>query len=119
MAQRYQLEDPVHLDGLAQELAAAQIVPAAEIPEDVVTLYTRMRLRFLRPRSTVSCQIVLPTELNFSAGRASVLSPLGTALIGRREGDDVDYVVRGVPRRVRIAEILYQPETAERVSAAG
>jgi regulator of nucleoside diphosphate kinase len=56
-------------------------------------------------------------ELNFSAGRVSVLSPLGTALIGRRAGDRLQYLVRGLPRNVRIASILYQPEADQRRTA--
>jgi regulator of nucleoside diphosphate kinase len=117
-ARRDKLEDPVHLNGLALELEAATIVPAAEVPEDVVTLHTRMKLEFPDSRRATSCQIVLPTELNMSAGRVSVLSPLGTALIGRRVGDDIAYVVRGISRSVRIAGILYQPEAAERRKGA-
>jgi regulator of nucleoside diphosphate kinase len=117
-ARRDKLEDPVHLNGLAQELQAATIVPAGEVPQDVVTLHTRMKLEFPDTRRITSCQIVLPTELNLSAGRVSVLSPLGTALIGRRVGEDVEYVVRGIPRSVRIAGILYQPEAAERRKGA-
>jgi len=113
-ARRDKLEDPIHLNSLAQELEAATIVPAEEVPEDVVTLHTRMKLEFPDSCRTISCQIVLPTELNMSAGRVSVLAPLGTALIGRRVGDDVEYVVRGLPRNVRIAGILYQPEAVER-----
>jgi regulator of nucleoside diphosphate kinase len=113
-ARRNKLEDPVHLDSLAQELEAATIVPASDIPADVITLHTRMKLEFPDASRTTSCQIVLPTELNLSAGRVSVLSPLGTALIGRRVGDDVEYAVRGIQRTARIAGILYQPETAER-----
>lgn len=113
-ARRDKLEDPIHLDSLAQELEAAAIVPADEVPGDVVTLHTRMKLEFPDASRFTSCQIVLPSELNLSAGRVSVLSPLGTALIGRRAGDAVEYSVRGIARSVRIAEILYQPEAAER-----
>jgi regulator of nucleoside diphosphate kinase len=113
-ARRAKLEDPVYLDNLAQELDAATIVSGEQVPEDVVTLHTRMKLEFPDSRRLTTCQIVLPTELNMSAGRVSVMSPLGTALIGRRVGDDVEYSVRGLPRRVRIEEILYQPEAAER-----
>jgi regulator of nucleoside diphosphate kinase len=113
-SRRDKLEDPVHLNGLARELDAATVVPGEDVPADVVTLHTRMKLEFPESQRTMSCQVVLPTELNFSAGRVSVLSPLGTALIGRRVGDDVKFAVRGVPRSVRIVEILYQPESAER-----
>jgi len=113
-ARRDKLEDPIHLNNLAQELDAATIVSPEEVPEDLVTLHTRMKLEFPDSYRTISCQIVLPTELNLSAARVSVLSPLGTALIGRRVGDDVEYAVRGLPRSVHIAGILYQPEAAER-----
>jgi regulator of nucleoside diphosphate kinase len=116
-ARRDKLEDPLHLDGLARELQAASIVPADQVPADVVTLHTRLKLEFPDAQRTISCQVVLPMELNFSAGRVSVLSPLGTALIGRRAGDRLQYLVRGLPRNVRIASILYQPEADQRRTA--
>lgn len=114
VARRNKLEDACHLNDLASELDSATVVPGPDMPDDVVTLHTRVRLEFPHTARPTTCQLVLPTELNMAAGRVSVLSPLGTALIGRRTGDDVDYSVRGIRRSVRVLGIVYQPESAER-----
>jgi regulator of nucleoside diphosphate kinase len=97
---------------LERELCKATIVPAEEVPYDVVTLHSRVKLELPNTRGPTSVQIVLPLEWNLAAGRISVLSPLGTALIGCKAGDEVEYVVRGSTRRARIVSVQYQPEAA-------
>ena len=115
---RGRFEDTVYIEELERELGVATVVPGEEIPEDVVTLHSRVKLKFPNlPRAT-SVEVVLPLELNLAAGRISVLSPLGTALIGCRAGDEVEYNVRGSLRRARILSVQYQPEAAEKRRAA-
>ena len=46
------------------------------------------------------------------ADRVSVLSPMGTALLGARVGDMLEYEGATGPERARIADIVYQPEAA-------
>ena len=40
----------------------------------------------------------------------SILAPIGTAIIGYREGDIIEWDVPGGLKRFRITEIVYQPE---------
>jgi regulator of nucleoside diphosphate kinase len=118
IARRKRLEDPAHLNGLAHELNAATVVPCDEMPDDVVTLHSRVKLEFPAAGSFRTCRIVLPSELGVSANEVSVLSPLGTALIGPREGDDIEYMVRGRPQSVRVVRILSQPRADKSRKAA-
>jgi regulator of nucleoside diphosphate kinase len=113
-ARRQRLEDPAHLNALARELNAAVIVPSEQLPPDVVTIGTRMKLELPALHSARTCTLVLPAELGISSDRVSVISPLGTALIGQRVGDDLEYIVRGRPHCVRIAQILLQPEARQK-----
>jgi regulator of nucleoside diphosphate kinase len=63
--------------------------------------------------------IVMPGEANYEAGKISVLAPLGTALLGYRVADEIEWEVpRGV-RRLRIDAVLFQPEAAMRGVAEG
>jgi regulator of nucleoside diphosphate kinase len=48
------------------------------------------------------------------ANRLSVLAPLGTALLGYREGDELDWRMPGGMRRLRVERILDQPEAKQR-----
>lgn len=61
---------------------------------------------------TMKIKLVYPHEADFKLGRVSVLSPLGSALIGYREGDQVSFKVPMGLKKVRISKILYQPEAA-------
>jgi regulator of nucleoside diphosphate kinase len=54
--------------------------------------------------------LVMPTQAPPASGSISVLSPVGAALMARREGDEVEVRVPGGLRRLRIERMLYQPE---------
>jgi hypothetical protein len=41
-----------------------------------------------------------------------VLAPVGTALIGYRAGDVIEWATPGGTRRLRIEAVLFQPEAA-------
>jgi regulator of nucleoside diphosphate kinase len=56
-------------------------------------------------------QLTFPTEANFDDGKISVLAPIGTAMIGYRRGDVIEWEVPSGVRRLRVEEVLYQPES--------
>lgn len=99
---------------LAEELERAVEVEAEAVPADVVTLSSTVRVIDLESSAAMDYTIVMPGEANYDAGRISVLAPLGTALLGYRVGDEIEWEVpRGV-RRLRIDAVLFQPEAAAR-----
>ncbi|HET9213096.1 MAG TPA: GreA/GreB family elongation factor [Thermoanaerobaculia bacterium] len=55
---------------------------------------------------------VFPHEADYKEGRISILAPLGTALLGFRVGDVVEWRMPAGTRTLRIEELLYQPEAA-------
>ena len=55
--------------------------------------------------------LVLPRESDAVAGRISVLAPLGTALLGFREGDEVEWLMPGGLRRLRIEDVRRRPKS--------
>jgi len=62
---------------------------------------------------------VFPVDADIEAQRISVLAPIGTALLGYRAGDDVQWLTPGGRKSLRIEEVLYQPEAAAGSAAAG
>ena len=58
--------------------------------------------------------LVYPHEAEAASGRISVLAPLGTALLGYREGDEVEWLMPGGMRRLRIESVRGPDETAVR-----
>ena len=97
---------------LGEELERAVEVGPDDVPADVVTLSSTVRVTDLENGASMDYTIVMPGEANYEAGKISVLAPLGTALLGYRVGDEIEWEVpRGV-RRLRIAAVLFQPEAA-------
>ena len=100
------------LDDLSREIERGAEVRPQEIPPDVVTMNSRVRVTDIESQATQVYTIVFPADADYEKGRISILAPLGTALLGYRVGDVVNWhVPRGV-RRLRIDEIVYQPEAA-------
>jgi regulator of nucleoside diphosphate kinase len=56
--------------------------------------------------------IVFPAEADADRGSISVLAPIGTALLGYRAGDTVEWTTPGGPRTFVIEEVIYQPEAS-------
>lgn len=118
-ARQRSVRDLEHLQPLDDELDRAHVVPAGEIPADVVTMNSELALRDLDTGEEMVFTVVFPADANADQHRISVLAPLGTAVLGYRAGDAIEWVVPGRTRRVRIESVLYQPEAAGKVSRPG
>jgi regulator of nucleoside diphosphate kinase len=100
------------LVSLAEELTRAKVVASEKVPPDVVTMNSKVVLRDLSTSETMSYILVFPKDANIDEGSISVLAPVGTAILGYRVGDEIEWRVPSGLRRLKIEEILYQPEAA-------
>lgn len=100
-----------YVNTLEDGLEFAEIVAPWEIPPDVVTMRSKVRLKDLDTKEQSVYSIVFPTEANVDEGRLSVLTPLATALLGQSRGSTVEFQAPSRRRRLEILEILYQPES--------
>lgn len=96
------------LHELREEIGRAKIVAAQEIAGDVVTM--RSRAVLLLDGVAHDLTLAYPEEANIVEGRLSVLSPVGTAILGYSEGDTVIWQVPDGEKRIHIRELRYQPE---------
>ena len=78
-----------HFDQLTQKLEAASQRPAHMLPPDVVTLGATVRVWEHDSDEPFSVTVTLPEDMNVEEHRISVLSQLGTALLGARAGTTV------------------------------
>lgn len=101
----------VHLDELSQELARARIVAPDDVPEDVVTMNSRVVVHDVDTDEDETYTLVYPGDADIASGRLSILAPIGTAILGQRVDDVVKWRVPGGLRHLKIAAVLYQPET--------
>ena len=97
---------------LKSEMDRASVVPAKEVPADVVTMNSRVKVRDVKTRKIETYVLVYPWEASSIEDGLSVLAPIGTALLGTRVGDVVSWRVPGGQRTLRVESVLYQPEAA-------
>jgi regulator of nucleoside diphosphate kinase len=104
-----QISTKASVERLRCLLETADTVPSEEVPRDVVTMNSRVRLKKDRGRHEMRVSLVFPADASGNGdcepARVSVLTPTGLALLGRRVGDNVE-------GRVKIHDLLYQPEAA-------
>lgn len=104
--------DAAEAEKLINELNSATILTPHEIPGDVVTMNSVIRISFADSAKQLEFKIVYPNEANFKEKKVSIFSPVATALIGFRVGDLIEWMVPGGLTKIRIDEIVYQPEAA-------
>ena len=101
-----------YLDSLDAELARGKVVAPTEVPSDVVTMNSRVRLVDLDTHEEMVYTLVFPQEADITQSKISVLAPIGTAMLGYRVGDTFSWRVPDGVRRLQVKEVLYQPEAA-------
>jgi regulator of nucleoside diphosphate kinase len=104
--------DREYLNKLETELDRAEIVDPKDIPADVVTMRSKVRLKDLVSGENNTYSLVFPIEADFAEGKISVLAPIGTAILGYRQGDTIEWPVPSGLRKLKVEEVLYQPESA-------
>ncbi|MFO7643942.1 MAG: nucleoside diphosphate kinase regulator [Desulfosarcina sp.] len=112
VAEEFGDHDRKDLELLAEELDQAEVLLSEAVPPDVVTMNSKVVLRDLSTSETMTYVLVFPKDANIDAGAISVLAPVGTAILGYAKGDVVEWPVPSGMRRIRIEEVLYQPEAA-------
>ncbi|TCT21491.1 nucleoside diphosphate kinase regulator [Thiobaca trueperi] len=98
---------------LEQELDRADIVDPDAVPPSVVTMNSTVRFQVASSADEFCLTLVYPKDADASGGTLSILAPVGSALLGLTEGDEIEWPdPGGGALRVRIMEVLYQPERA-------
>jgi transcription elongation factor GreA len=78
------------LANLEERVSELARINLDSIPRDTVGLGSRVELEDLDESVTVEYEIVVPEEVDGGANRISLSSPLGRALIGKAEQDDIE-----------------------------
>lgn len=98
-------------DDLEAELARAEVVDPKEIPPTVVTMNSTVRFRVESSAEEFCLTLVYPKDVDTSGEKISILAPVGSALLGLSQGDEIEWPKPGGGvLRVRIVEVTYQPE---------
>jgi len=99
------------VETLEEILDLARVVNPDKVPGSVVTMNSRVLYEDIHTREQGTVTIVYPADADPTSGMISVLSPVGAALLGEAEGKEVELPLpHGQTRRIRINNVLYQPE---------
>ena len=90
---------------LKEQLRAARVIDAKDVPKDVVSVGSRVRVKDVDHGDTDTYEIVGSAEADPANGRLSNESPVGRALIGRKRGDEVSVVTPRGQRKLKITKI--------------
>ncbi len=98
--------------GLEEELERAKVVPSAKVPADVVTMNSSVRFREMPEGAEFTLTLVYPKDAG-KEGTISIFAPVGAALLGLKVGAEIEWPnAKGEKLRVRIEEVVFQPERA-------
>lgn len=96
---------------LEAELARAKIVEPKDVPPTVVSMNSTVKFRVESSSEAFQLTLVYPKDMDSSGSTISILAPVGSALLGLSQGDEIEWPKPGGGLlRVRIEEIIYQPE---------
>lgn len=89
---------------LLDELERAQVRPDRSVPTHVIGMNSKVEFIDEARGGPRSVQLVYPAEADISVGKISVVTPIGAALIGLKEGQSINWPDRD--GRSRILKIL-------------
>jgi len=104
-----QLFPPELVDGLE----SADLVPSQEIPSDVITMYSQFVIVNNNSKREMKLTLCYPKDAEASMGCISILSPVGSSLLGLRQGETAHWhTPQGERHSAIIADVLFQPEAS-------
>lgn len=106
-----------HSDTLAaqlldEELERATVVDQHSTPPDVVTMNSEVVYEDLTTGTRRTVRLVFPNDADASRHWISVLAPIGSALLGLRVNQQIEWPLPAGPRQIVVREIRYQPEAS-------
>lgn len=107
------LRDDPTCRALLDELARADIVAPQDMPPGVVTMNSTVRFEIDKPPEQFCLTLAYPSGMAQLDNGISILTPVGAALLGLSVGDSIDWPrPDGQCIKVKLLEVLYQPERA-------
>jgi regulator of nucleoside diphosphate kinase len=98
---------------LEEELNRASVVADEDLPADVVSMNSKVRFQDLESERETIVTLVYPHDANIEENKISILAPVGSALIGLRVGQVIQWPVpNGKEKRFKVLSVISQPESA-------
>jgi regulator of nucleoside diphosphate kinase len=108
--------DGLDTSALQAELNRAEVIEPAQMPADVITMNSTARFRIMDGHDDTGQEreltLVYPRDADGSPDKVSILAPVGSALLGMRIGEEIEWPAPGGTLRLKVLSIRYQPEAA-------
>jgi len=95
-----------NVEELKNELKKAKLVNEADFPSDVVRLNSKVKIKTEKKDEIMELMIVTPDKADIKKRKISIMAPLGTALIGFRQGQKVKWQVPSGKKTFTIMEVI-------------
>ncbi|HEY6975565.1 MAG TPA: nucleoside diphosphate kinase regulator [Chitinophagaceae bacterium] len=98
--------DAQNASELKAELKKAKLVSKHSFPDDVVRLNSRVKIKEANKNNVMDLILVTPDKANIKERKISVMAPVGTALIGFRQGQKISWQVPAGKKTFHIVEVI-------------
>jgi regulator of nucleoside diphosphate kinase len=102
--------DRKDMEELHAELKKAKLVNHEELPQDVVRLNSIVTIKEEQEKKLMTLKLVTPNKADVKQKHISIMSPIGTALIGFRKGQQVEWDVPSGRKKFSIVEVINEFE---------
>ena len=92
---------------LQKVLENSRVITPGALPKDRVCLLSRVEFTNLSTNARMKFEIVSPHEMDLEAGKISLKSPIGAALMGKKVGEIAEAQVPSGTLRLRIESITF------------
>lgn len=93
-------------EDLEVEIERARIISEDEIPDDLVTMNSKVTYQILNEGKIATIILVFPDEADIGNGKVSILASLGSALIGLRKNQEINWAFPdGRQKRLKILKV--------------
>ena len=106
-ARRNQAKTISRIRYLQKILEHSRVVDPSVLPKDRVSLLSVVEFTNLATNTRMKFEIVSPHEMDFEAGKISLQSPIGAALMGKKVGEIAEAQVPSGTLRLRIESISF------------
>ncbi len=93
------------LKKLSTELRSAKVVEGESLPADVIRVNSEVEIIDEKDKKSMTFKLVPPSLSNLKENKLSILAPLGSAIIGYRKGDLVEWEVPAGKKVFKIKEV--------------
>lgn len=100
-------QDSDDFENLEIEIERAKVIGDDEVPSDLITMNRSVKFEILQDKKEMNLTLVYPQDANTSEGKISILAPLGSALIGLRKNQEINWMFPdGKTKTIKILEVI-------------